>query len=296
MKRERVFRITVMLMITAGAVFLFAGQGVRDGFLGRGGSTRGKYLQQERITVAGSTSMEKFALALSESFMEEYPSVMVNVEFIGSSAGIESMLSGSADIAASSRRLNESEKSSGAIENIAAMEAIVIITDRSNTVTSLTLEQLTGIYAGRIRSWREVGGEEQPIVVVGREAGSGTRETFEKLLGMEEQCAYANELDSNGAVMARIAATPGAVGYVSRDVLDETVQAVSLDGHAPTDRNISEGVYPLTRPLIMVTKGDIPIQKAAVQKFFSYLYSEKGRQLIESVGLMVPEPYVIHRQ
>lgn len=241
------------------------------------------------ITMAGSTSMEKLANALAESFMLKYPDVTVTVEFTGSSAGIESVLAGSADIGNSSRALTEEEKSSGAVENIVAIDGIAVITDSSNTAAALSTEQLTGIYKGEIRNWSEAGGDDMPIVVVGREAGSGTRETFEELLGIKDMCAYANELNSVGAVMARIASTPGAIGYVSLDVLDDTVRAISIDGAEPTEENIKAGSYLLSRPFIMVTNGKIGIQSEAVQEMFIYLRSEEGQGLIRAVGLIVPD-------
>ena len=211
------------------------------------------------------------------------------VECTGSSAGIESVLAGSADIGNSSRALTEEEKSSGAVENIVAIDGIAVITDSSNTAAALSTEQLTGIYKGEIRNWSEAGGDDMPIVVVGREAGSGTRETFEELLGIKDMCAYANELNSVGAVMARIASTPGAIGYVSLDVLDDTVRAISIDGAEPTEENIKAGSYLLSRPYIMVTNGKIGIQSEAVQEMFIYLRSEEGQGLIRAVGLIVPD-------
>lgn len=250
-------------------------------------------LQAEIITMAGSTSMEKLATALAESFMEKYPYVTVTTEFTGSSAGIESMLAGSVHIGNSSRALTRQEQAAGAVGNIVAIEGIAVITDTANVVTALTTEQLADIYAGRARNWSELGGADVPIVVVGREAGSGTRETFERQLGMKDRCIYANELDSAGAVLARVASTPGAVGYVSRDVLSDMVQTLSINGFEATDHNILEGRYPLSRPLIMATKGEIAAQEPAVRLLFAYLRSEEGKSLIESVGLIVPESGVI---
>lgn len=241
------------------------------------------------ITMAGSTSMEKFANALAESFMIKYPGVTVTVEFTGSSTGIESVLAGRVDIGNSSRYLKDEEKSSGAVENIVALDGIAVITDASNTTASLSTEQLIGIYTGKIRNWSEVGGDDEAIVVVGREAGSGTREGFEELLGIKDMCAYANELDSAGAVMARVALTPGAIGYVSPDVLDDTVLALSLDGAEPTEENIKAGNYLLSRPFVMVTKGEISVQRETIQEMFVYLKSEEGQELIRAVGLIVPD-------
>lgn len=241
------------------------------------------------ITMAGSTSMEKFANALAESFMLRYPGVTVTVEFTGSSAGIESVLAGSADIGNSSRALKEEEKFSGAVENVVAIDGIAVITDTSNVTTALSTEQLIGIYKDEIRNWSEAGGDDMPIVVVGREAGSGTRDTFEEVLGIKDICAYANELNSVGAVMARVASTPGAIGYVSLDVLDDTVHVISLDGARPTEENIKAGDYLLSRPFVMVTNGEINTRSDAVQEMFEYLRSEEGKELIRAVGLVVPD-------
>lgn len=241
------------------------------------------------ITMAGSTSMEQLAHALAESFMIKYPGVTVTVEFTGSSTGIKSTLSGSVNIGNSSRSLTETEKSSGAVENIVAIDGIAIITDAANTVTSLTKKQLVGIYTGAIRNWNEVGGSDEAIVVVGREAGSGTREAFEKLLEVKDICAYANELNSVGAVKARVVTTPGAVGYVSLDVLDDTVQTLSVDGIEPTQENIRSGSYQLSRPFVMATKGEVSAQSDAVREMFAYLKSEEGRNLIRAAGLVIPD-------
>lgn len=238
------------------------------------------------ITMAGSTSMEKLANAVAESFMEKYPNVTVTAEFTGSSAGIESLLAGSVNIGNSSRALKDSEKESGAVENIVAIDGIAVITDSANAVADLTKEQLAGIYTGQITNWSEIGGEDSAIVVVGREAGSGTRGAFEELLEIEDQCAYANELDSTGAVMAKVASTPGAIGYVSLDVLDDTVKALALEGIEPTVDNIKAGNYFLSRPFVMATKGEIAEQDALVQELFNYLASDEGKEVITAVGLI----------
>lgn len=238
------------------------------------------------ISMSGSTSMEKFANALCESFREKYPDVNITVEFTGSSAGVESVLSGKCDVGNSSRNLKEEEKSGGAVENIVAIDGIAIAVDAKNTVSDLTKEQLTGIYTGKIKNWSEVGGENMPIVVVGREAGSGTRGAFEEILKVEDACVYANELDSTGAVMAKVASTPGAIGYVSLDAVDESIIAVKLDGAEPTAENIKAGTYFLSRPFVMATKGEISAQNELVQELFRYIYSEDGQNLAASVGLI----------
>ena len=238
------------------------------------------------VTMAGSTSMEKLANALAESFMAKNPGVTVNAEFTGSSAGVESVTAGSVDIGNSSRALKDSEKEAGVVENIVAIDGIAVVVDPANTVSGLTKQQLTDIYTGAVKNWSEVGGEDSVIIVVGREAGSGTRGAFEEILEVEDACVYANELDSTGAVMAKVASTPGAIGYVSLDVIDESVTAVALDGVEPTVENIKSGSYFLSRPFVMATKGEIEQQSEAVQAWFDYIASEEGKEVITAVGLI----------
>ena len=236
------------------------------------------------VTMSGSTSMEKLANAVAEVFMEKYPDVTVTAEFTGSSAGIESVLAGSVDIGNSSRNLKEI--ANGAVEIIVAIDGIAVVVDPANTVAELTSEQLVSIYKGEVKNWNELGGADQAIVVVGREAGSGTRGAFEELLEVEDACAYANELDSTGAVMAKVASTPGAIGYVSLDVVDETVIAVKLDGVEPTEENIKAGEYALSRPFVMATKGEIADQSDVVIALFDFLASDEGKELVKTVGLI----------
>lgn len=238
------------------------------------------------VSMSGSTSMEKLANAVAESFMEKYPNVTVTAEFTGSSAGIESVLAGSVDIGNSSRNLKDDEKNAGAVENIVAIDGIAVVADPANKVEDLTKDQLVSIYTGKTKNWSEVGGDDQAIVVVGREAGSGTRGAFEELLDIADACVYANELDSTGAVMAKVASTPGAIGYVSLDVVDDSVKALKLDGVDATEENIKAGNYALSRPFVMATKGEISEQKTEVQALFDYLSSDEGKALIKSVGLI----------
>lgn len=241
------------------------------------------------ISMSGSTSMEKVANALCESFMNEYPDVTVTVEFTGSSAGVESVLSGKCDIGNSSRNLKEEEKANGAAENIMAIDGIAVAVDPNNKVTGLTKDQLTGIYTGSIKNWSEVGGENMPIVVVGREAGSGTRGAFEEILKVEDACTYANELDSTGAVMAKVASTPGAIGYISLDAVDDSVIALALDGAEPTAENIKAGTYFLNRPFVMATNGEVSQQSDLVQTWFDYVFSAEGQEVVKAAGLVTVE-------
>ena len=238
------------------------------------------------ISLAGSTSMEKLANAVAESFMEKYPNVTVTAEFTGSSAGIESLLAGSVDIGDASRALKDSEKEAGAVENIVAIDGIAVVTDTENSVADLTKDQLISIYTGQTTNWSELGGDDEAIVVIGREAGSGTRGAFEELLEIADQCVYANELDSTGAVMAKVASTPGAIGYVSLDVVDDTVKAFSLEGVEATAENIKAGNYFLSRPFVMATKGEVSEENDLVKALFDYLSSAEGKAVISGVGLI----------
>ncbi len=241
------------------------------------------------ITLAGSTSMEKLCEAMSEAFMEAYPDVTVTVEYTGSGAGIESVTSGSVDIGDSSRSLTDDEKAKGAVENIVAIDGIAVITDKDNTVANLTTDELAKIYKGEITNWKELGGNDESIVVIGREAGSGTRGAFEELLTIEDECAYAQELDSTGAVLAKVASTPGAIGYVSLDVVDDTVNAVSLNDVEATEANILAGDYLLSRPFVMATMGEISEQSELVQTWFNYIESDEGQSVISDLGLILPQ-------
>ena len=241
------------------------------------------------ISLAGSTSMEKLCEAMSESFMEKYPGITVTVEYTGSGAGLESLASGSVDIGNSSRHLKDEELSGGAVENVVAIDGIAVIEDKENTVTDISAEDLAKIYTGEISNWSELGGKDEAIVVIGREAGSGTRDAFEELLEVADNCAYAQELDSTGAVLAKVASTPGAIGYVSLDVVDDSVIAISIDGTEPTEEKILEGNYLLSRPFVMATNGEISTQNDLVKTWFDYIKSEDGKSVISQVGLIIPE-------
>ena len=238
------------------------------------------------ISMVGSTSMEKLANALSEAFMEKYPDVTVTAEFVGSGAGVEAVTNGTADIGNSSRSLKDEEKAAGVVENVVAIDGIAVCVDPANEVANLTKEQLTNIYNGTVTNWKEVGGADEPIIVIGREAGSGTRGAFEELVDLVDGCKYANELDSTGAVIAKVASTPGAIGYASLDALDDSVQALSLEGVEATAENIKAGNYFLSRPFVMATKGEISEQNDLVQAWFDFVLGDEGQQVASEVGLI----------
>ena len=241
------------------------------------------------VTLAGSTSMEKLANAMNEAFMEKNPNVSATAEFTGSSAGIESLAAGSVDIGDASRALSDDEKGQGIVENIVAIDGIAVITDTDNTITDIKSEDLAKVYTGEITNWKDLGGKDEQIVVIGREAGSGTRDAFEELMDVKDSCKYAQELDSTGAVLAKVAATPGAIGYVSLDVLDDTVNGLQINSVEPTEENILAGTYVLQRPFVMATKGEISEQSEQVQAYFDFINSEDGQNVIKSVGLIIPQ-------
>lgn len=242
-----------------------------------------------KLSLSGSTSMEKVCEALAETFMEEYPDVTVTVEYTGSGAGIESVTNKMVDIGNSSRALKDGEKEKGVVENVIAIDGIAVITNSSNAVENLTKEDLIKIYTGEIKNWKELGGKDENIVVLGREAGSGTRGAFEELLGIVDSCVYAGEFDSTGGVKAKVASTEGTIGYVSLDVVDDTVKALKLDGVEATEANIKAGSYLLSRPFVMATNGEISAQNEIVQTWFDYIKSAKGQEVIKSVGLILPD-------
>jgi len=282
--------LTVALTATLGLAAL-AGCGTGTSSNGDGSANGGTTKELSgKIQLAGSTSMEKMCGALMEAFMEEYPNVTVTTEYTGSGAGIESVTSGAVDIGNASRALSDvKEKSAGIEENIVAIDGIAMITDKNNKVTNVTKQQLTDIYTGKITNWKDLGGSDEAIVVIGREAASGTRGAFEELLEVKNKCAYAQELDSTGAVLAKVAATPGAIGYVSLDVVDKTVAALKLDGVDATEDNIKAGKYTLSRPFVMATKGSVSSQSELVQTWFNFVKSDAGKKVIKGVGLILPE-------
>ena len=241
------------------------------------------------VTLAGSTSMQKLCEAMIESFEESYPDITVTAEYTGSGAGLESLVGGKTDIGNASRALKVGEKDSGAVENIVAIDGIAVITHTSNTVSDLTSQQLIDIYTGKITNWVDLGGADEAIVVLGREAGSGTRGAFEELLDVADQCAYAQELDSTGGVLAKVASTPGSIGYVSLDVVDGTVKALSLDGVEPTEENIVAGSYKLSRPFVMATLGTVDEQNDLVKTWFGFVQSDAGKAVTTAMGLILPQ-------
>lgn len=281
--RKRLLAITAALIMVIGCLAACGNAGNGEGGNGSGKESGGL---TGSLSLVGSTSMQNLVDALSEAFMEEHEGVTVTPQYVGSSAGIEAVSKGTADIGNSSRNLKDSEKESGIVENIVAIDGIAVCLDSANTVTDLTKQQLTDIYTGKITNWSELGGSDMPIIVIGREAGSGTRSAFEELLGIEDACVYANELDNTGAVIARVAATPGSIGYASLDAIDESVISASLEGVAATAENIKAGTYFLSRPFVMATKGEISEQSELVRAWFDFVLGEEGQKIAANAGLI----------
>ncbi|WP_027088681.1 phosphate ABC transporter substrate-binding protein [Thomasclavelia saccharogumia] len=256
---------------------------------GSGDTGEGSNEVSGSVSLNGSTSMEKFVNALKEAIVEDYPNLTLEPQFTGSGAGIEAVLAGTADIGDSSRALSDEEKAEGLEENIVAIDGIAVITHPSNKVDNVTTDQLKKIYTGEITNWSQLGGDDQAIVVMGREAGSGTRGAFEEILGIEDACKYAQELNETGAVVAKVGETQGAIGYVSLDNITDSVKALKLDDVEASEETVKDGSYTLQRPFVMATKGKISEQSEKVQAVFEFIESEKGQEVLKAVGLVSPK-------
>ena len=239
------------------------------------------------IQLAGSTSMEELCNVLSESYMEKNQNITVSAEYIGSTAGIEALLAGTTDIGTSSRNLTQEEKDQGIAENVVAKDGIAVIVNPSVTgVEKLSSEQIADIYQGKITNWQEVGGPDMPIITMGHEAGSGTRDPFEETLNIVDKCDYSSELSGSGPVLIKVGETEGAIGYCSSAIVNDTVVALAVDDVKPSLETIQDGSYSLTKTMVMATMGEISEQNELVQNFFDFVYSDEGKAIIESVNLI----------
>ena len=272
------------LLLACVLSFSLVGCGNNDG--GSDAAASGSGDVSGTVALNGSTSMEKLVNGLKEGIVETYPNLQLEPQFTGSSAGIEAVTNGTADIGDVSRALTDEEKAAGLVENIVALDGIAVVTDTANTATNLTTQQLKDIYTGKITNWSEVGGADQNIVVIGRESGSGTRDAFEEILDIADQCQLAQTLNETGAVAAAVQSTPGAIGYISLDALNDKVKALQLDGVAPSEETVKDGSYTLQRPFVMATKGEVSEQSAQVQAVFDFINSDAGQEVISSVGLV----------
>lgn len=233
------------------------------------------------ITTGGSTSVEKVIGAFMEAFMEEHQDVTVTYDPTGSGAGISGAAEGTLDIGLSSRALKDSE--TGLKATTFALDGIAVIVNKENTVKDLTLEQIKGLATGEITNWSEVGGPDMPVVLIGREAGSGTRDGFESIVDVKDECKYDQELTSTGAVIAGVSSNPNAFGYASLSAVDDQVNAVTVEGVAATEETVQDGSYKIQRPFVFVTKEGEELSEAA-QAFIDFATSEEASQLIIDAG------------
>lgn len=234
-----------------------------------------------KVTLGGSTSVEKVIGALSESFMQGYPDVDVTYDPTGSGAGITGAQEGTLDIGLSSRALKDDE--TGLTATTFALDGIAIVVNPENAVSDLSLEQIKGLADGTITNWSEVGGADAPVVLIGREAGSGTRDGFESIVGVKDACKYESELTSTGAVIAAVASNPNAFGYASLSAVDETVKPVTVEGVAASEATVQDGSYKIQRPFVFVTKEGAALSEAA-QAFMDYATNAQVNELIQGAG------------
>ena len=241
------------------------------------------------VMCLGSTSMSKVMGYLSEQFSTDNSGVTVSVEGGGSSAGVEAAANGTADLGLASRALKDEEKEQGLVENIVALDGIAIIVNADNAVADLSVEQIAKIFTGEITDWSEVGGEAGDIAVIGREAGSGTRDGFESITETEDSCKLDQELTSTGAVIEGVKNNAGAIGYASLSAVEnaEGVKAITVEGIACTEETVKDGSYKIQRPFVLVTKEGTELSEAA-QAFYDFALSADAEALIVKAGAVPP--------
>ena len=237
------------------------------------------------VSTDGSTSMEKVIGALSEAFMEANSKATVTYNPTGSGTGIQAVQEGRCDIGLSSRALKDEEKASGLQETVLAYDGIAMIVNPANPVEDLTLEQIADIYTGKITNWSELGGSDSEIVLIGREAGSGTRSGFEEIVEVKDLCQYRQELSSTGDVIATVAQNPGAIGYASLASVKDTVKAVKVGGVTPSEETVKDGTYAIQRPFVLVTKEGVTLSETA-QAFFNYAVSKDANAVVIAAGVV----------
>lgn len=235
------------------------------------------------VSTDGSTSMEKVIGALGEAFEENNSGVTFTYNPTGSGSGITAVAEGRCDIGLSSRNLKEEEKAQGLTETVLALDGIAVIVNPDNPVNDLDLETISRIYRGEITNWQDIGGNNLEIVLIGREAGSGTRDGFESITGTEDACKYRQELTSTGDVITTVAGNPAAIGYASLASVKDTVKALSVGGIVPAEETVKDGSYVVQRPFVLVTKSGTELS-ATAQKFFDYITSSEAGEIISSAG------------
>ena len=235
------------------------------------------------VSTDGSTSMEKVIGALSESYMAANKDVTVNYNPTGSGAGITAVQEGTCDIGLSSRALKDEEKAAGLKETVLAYDGIAIIVHPDNPVSDLSIEQIAKLYTGEITNWKDVGGNDAEVVLIGREAASGTRDGFESITGTKDKCQYRQELTSTGDVITAVSQNPDAIGYASLAAIKDSVKALSVDGVTPSETTVKDGSYPVQRPFVLVTVEGKALS-AAAQSFFDYATSADAADIIAKAG------------
>lgn len=268
-------KIITILCAVVMALSLFAGCGQKAN---DNGTTTGG-----TVATDGSTSMEKVIGALGESFMEANSGTTFTYNPTGSGSGIQAVSEGRCDIGLSSRALKDDEKASGLKETTLALDGIAIIVNPQNPVKDLTLEQIAKIYTGEITNWKDVGGSDAEIVLIGREAGSGTRDGFESITDTKDACQYRQELTSTGDVIATVSQNPNAIGYASLAAIKDSVKALTVNGVAPTEATVKDGTYLVQRPFVLVTKEGAALSETA-QKFFDFATSADAASIISAAG------------
>ena len=234
------------------------------------------------VATDGSTSMEKVIGYLSEAYMEENADVKVTYNPTGSGSGIQAVQEGRCDIGLSSRNLKD-EEAKDLVGTVVAIDGIAIIVNPENPVADLTIEQIAKLYKGEITNWKEIGGNDLPVVLIGREAASGTRDGFESITGTEDACKYSQELTSTGDGGQTVASNPNAIGYASLASVKDTVKAIDVEGVTPTTETIQDGTYKVQRNFIFVTKKNTELSGAA-KAFFDFATSSAADKLIEEAG------------
>ena len=235
------------------------------------------------VSTDGSTSMEKVIGALSESYMAANKDVTVNYNPTGSGAGITAVQEGTCDIGLSSRALKDEEKAAGLKETVLAYDGIAIIVHPDNPVSDLSIEQIAKLYTGEITNWKDVGCSDAEVVLIGREAASGTRDGFESITGTKDKCQYRQELTSTGDVITAVSQNPDAIGYASLAAIKDSVKALSVDGVTPSETTVKDGSYPVQRPFVLVTVEGKALS-AAAQSFFDYATSADAADIIAKAG------------
>ena len=268
-------KIITVLCAAVMALSLFAGCGQKAN---DNGTTTGG-----TVSTDGSTSMEKVIGALGESFMEANSGTTFTYNPTGSGSGIQAVSEGRCDIGLSSRALKDDEKASGLKETIVALDGIAIIVNPQNPVKDLSLEQIAKIYTGEITNWKDVGGEDAEIVLIGREAGSGTSDGFESITETKDACQYRQELTSTGDVITTVSQNPNAIGYASLAAIKDSVKALTVNGVAPTEATVKDGTYLVQRPFVLVTKEGAALSETA-QKFFDFATSADAASIISAAG------------